>query len=198
MTAGPLAYAAADQTLEALTLPAAGKTVAAMTRPASRPFPRPTDLLPGADFGDRYALTVDSQNLDAAEGSRRVFGHAPPWIKGLLGLRNMMTRPFGLKPGRDRTAPATPQIGIFPVIRQSPGEVVMGLNDRHLDFRVSLEVRDLGAGRQDISVSTAVRTHNLFGRSYLAIVKPFHRLIVPTMLRQAAFDPERSREIAAP
>lgn len=176
----------------------AGKTVAAMTRPASRPFLHPADLLPGADFGDRFALTVDGQNLDAAEGSRRVFGHAPRWIKGLLGLRNLMTRPFGLKPGRDAAAPATPQIGIFPVIRQSPGEVVMGLNDRHLDFRVSLEIRNLEAGRQDISVSTAVKTHNLFGRVYLAIVKPFHRLIVPTMLKQAAFDPERSREIAAP
>lgn len=181
-----------------MTPPAAGKTVAAMTRPVSRPFPRPADLLPGADFGDRFALTVDGQNLDAAEGSRRVFGHAPPWIRGLLGLRNLMTAPFGLKPGRDRTTPAAPQIGIFPVISQSPGEVVMGLNDRHLDFRVSLEVRTLDAGRQDVSVSTAVRTHNLFGRGYLAVVKPFHRLIVPTMLKQAALDPDCSREITAP
>ena len=169
-----------------------------MTHPASRPFPDPTELLPGADFGDRYALTVDGQDLDAAEGSRRMFGHAPPWIRGLLGLRNLITRPFGLKPGRNRTAPATPQIGIFPVIRQSPGEVVMGLNDRHLDFRVSVEIRNLDAGRQDISVSTAVRTHNLFGRGYLTVVKPFHRLIVPSMLKQAAFAPNRSREIAAP
>jgi hypothetical protein len=127
-----------------------------------------------------------------------VFGHAPPWIRGLLGLRNLMTRPFGLKPGRDRAAPDAPQIGIFPVIRQSPGEVIMGLNDRHLDFRVSVEIRNLDAGRQDISVSTAVKTHNLFGRGYLAIVKPFHRLIVQTMLRQAASDPDRSCEIAAP
>lgn len=169
-----------------------------MNRPASRPFPLPADLLPGADFGDRYGLTVAGQNLDAAEGSRRVFGHAPPWIKGLLGLRNLMTRPFGLKPGRDRTASAMAQIGIFPVIRQSPGEIVMGLNDRHLDFRVSVEISNLDGGRQDISVSTAVRTHNLFGRGYLAIVKPFHRVIVPAMLKQAAFEPERSREIAAP
>lgn len=169
-----------------------------MTRPAPRPFPRPADLLPGADFGDRYALTVDSQNLDAAEGARRVFGHAPSWIKGLLGLRNLMTRPFGLKPGRDRAAPDARQIGIFPVIGQSPAEILMGLNDRHLDFRVSLEVRNLGDGRQDVLVSTAVKTHNLFGRAYLAIVKPFHRLIVPTMLKQAAFAPGRADEIMAP
>jgi hypothetical protein len=169
-----------------------------MTRPASRSFPRPADLLPGADFGDCFVLTVGGQNLDAAEGARRVFAQAPRWIKALLGLRNLMVKPFGLKPGRDRTAPAAPQIGIFPVIHQTPGEVLMGLNDRHLDFRVSLAIRNLDAGRQDISVSTAVRTHNLFGRGYLAVVKPFHRLIVPTMLRQAAFDPARSREIAAP
>ena len=40
-------------------------------------------------------------------------------------------------------------------------------------------------GRQEVTASTAVRTHNLLGRIYLAIVKPFHRIVVPAMLAQA-------------
>jgi hypothetical protein len=31
-----------------------------------------------------------------------------------------------------------------------------------------------------------VLTHNLLGRTYLAIIRPFHRLVVPAMLRQVA------------
>jgi hypothetical protein len=47
-----------------------------------------------------------------------------------------------------------------------------------------VEVEELGAGRQEVAVSTAVKTHNLLGRVYLALVKPFHRIIVPAMLAQ--------------
>ena len=73
---------------------------------------------------------------------------------------------------------------MFPVISQSAAQVVLGLNDRHLDFRVLVEVEELGMGQQAVTASTAVRTHNLLGRVYLAIVKPFHRIIVPAMLAQ--------------
>ncbi len=40
--------------------------------------------------------------------------------------------------------------------------------------------------RQQVTATTLVRTHNWLGRSYLAIILPFHRLIVRTMLRQVA------------
>jgi hypothetical protein len=39
---------------------------------------------------------------------------------------------------------------------------------------------------QQITATTLVKTHNLFGRIYLAIILPFHRLIVPAMLRKIA------------
>ena len=45
-------------------------------------------------------------------------------------------------------------------------------------------MEELGTGRQAVSTSTLVKTHNLLGRVYLAIVKPFHRIIVPAMLAQ--------------
>lgn len=60
---------------------------------------------------------------------------------------------------------------------------MLGLDDRHLDFRIVVEVTELGAGRQ-VAASTIVKTHNLLGRTYLAVVKPFHRIIVPAMLAQ--------------
>ncbi|WP_352728747.1 DUF2867 domain-containing protein [Mesorhizobium sp. M0276] len=37
---------------------------------------------------------------------------------------------------------------------------------------------------QEVAATTIVKTHNWLGRAYLAIVMPFHRIIVPAMLAQ--------------
>ena len=101
-----------------------------------------------------------------------------------MAVRNLAVKPFGLKTAPDETSPPRIRIGAFPVISQSAAKVVLGLDDRHLDFRVLVEVEEFGMGRQVVSASTIVKTHNLLGRAYLAIVKPFHRIIVPAMLAQ--------------
>jgi hypothetical protein len=44
-----------------------------------------------------------------------------------------------------------------------------------------------GAGdHRSVTATTLVLTHNRLGRAYLAAVKPFHRRVVPAMLRQVA------------
>jgi Protein of unknown function (DUF2867) len=73
-------------------------------------------------------------------------------------------------------------IGIFPIIDRKPERLTLGINDRHLDFRLLVDVKDIGGGRQSVTASTVVKTHNRLGRIYLAVVKPFHRVIVPAML----------------
>lgn len=153
-------------------------------KPVAKPFASPDRLLAGATFADSYALTTDDLGLDAVEATKRVMGRTPRWVSGLMALRNVLVTPFLLKTGREKSVRSSVRIGFFPVISQSADEVVLGMNDRHLDFRLSVEVKPLGAGRQEISATTAVKPHNLFGRIYLAIVTPFHRVIVPAMLSQ--------------
>jgi hypothetical protein len=60
--------------------------------------------------------------------------------------------------------------------------VVLGFDDRHLDFRIVIDVRQDRPSGQTLSVMTLVHRNNLFGRLYLATVMPFHRLIVRRML----------------
>jgi hypothetical protein len=74
---------------------------------------------------------------------------------------------------------------MFPVLSETPQRIVAGLNDSHLDFRVVVDIAGAGAGRS-VTATTVVLTHNLLGRVYLAIILPFHRLIVRAMLRQIA------------
>jgi hypothetical protein len=76
-------------------------------------------------------------------------------------------------------------IGIFPVVSETPNLLVVGLNDKHLDFRLVVDVATSG-GARNVTATTLVKTHNQLGRTYLAIILPFHRLIVRTLLRQFA------------
>jgi Protein of unknown function (DUF2867) len=157
---------------------------ATIMKPVEVSVPDAFGILPGAQFSDAYALSISGTSLTALAATKLAFGGAPGWINGLLRLRNALVSPFGLKAGEKTSKPFVEKAGIFPVLSETPNRVVLGLNDRHLDFRLLVDVEDIGGGTQTVTASTLVRTHNGFGRIYLAIVKPFHRIIVPAMLRQ--------------
>jgi hypothetical protein len=149
------------------------------------PNPDTGVLLPGAQFADAFRITVDDSALDARRAAERMLGRSPRWVERLLGLRNRLVAPFGLKTGASKQAGASGIIGIFPVVSQTPDRLVAGFNDSHLDFRVVVDVAASGGG-QEVTATTLVLTHNLLGRVYLATILPFHRLVVRALLRQVA------------
>jgi hypothetical protein len=142
-------------------------------------------LLAGAQFIDAYRVTIRGTALDARHAAGKMLEQQPRWIRALMALRDLFVRPFGLKTAETARRGAADRIGIFPVLSETPQRIVAGLNDRHLDFRVVVEVAGSGAGRS-VTATTVVLTHNGLGRVYLAIILPFHRMIVRSMLRQVA------------
>jgi hypothetical protein len=141
--------------------------------------------LAGADFADAFRITVDGPAIDARTAAERMLGHAPWWMTALLALRNLLVRPFGLKTsGADARNPR-PLIGVFPVIDETPPRIVLGFDDKHLDFRVLVDASSRG-GTSQVTATTLVQTHNALGRVYLTGITPFHRLVVKAMLRQIA------------
>lgn len=142
-------------------------------------------LLAGAQFIDAWSIAVDDTALDARHAAEKMLARGPRWVDTLINLRNRLVTPFGLKtPAPDGTA-SRERIGIFPVLSETPERLIAGLNDHHLDFRVVVDVAASDQG-QRVTATTVVRTHNRLGRTYLAIIMPFHRLIVRAMLRQVA------------
>lgn len=142
-------------------------------------------ILPGADFADAWRVADLPIGLDAPTITARVFGNTPRWLAVLLTIRNAIVAPFGLKTG---IPGEYPEIGglAFPVVSSQPRQVVLGFDDAHLDFRVVIDVVAAGKGALAATATTYVRTHNVGGRVYLGLVKPFHRFIVPAMLKRAA------------
>jgi hypothetical protein len=106
------------------------------------------------------------------QAMRLAFAHRPLWIRALMALRNQLGRLAGLTP-----APA----GGFPVVRESPNEVVLGFDDKHLDFRVVVNIAGGFA-----TLTTIVRWHNIWGSAYLTAIMPFHRAIAARMLEGVA------------
>lgn len=140
------------------------------------------------DYADAYATEIPAIS-SARSLAEAVFATAPRRIAALLALRNAIVQPFGLvatKSALGRAAfavnPIGERIGFFPVFAATPEEVLLGLDDRHLDFRISVRVIHNGSAHLGV-VATLVRFHGWLGRWYFFLVRPAHRLIVPVMLR---------------
>ena len=142
-------------------------------------------LLAGAQFVDAYRVTVDGAALDARHAAEKMVAHGSPWIDALISLRNRLVAPFGLKTPAPTAVASATAVGIFPVLSETPDRLVAGLDDKHLDFRLVIDVVSADAG-QRVTATTLVLTHNLLGRVYLKTILPFHRVIVRTMMRQVA------------
>lgn len=126
------------------------------------------------DFLDCYSVASPLPPREAAERGLAL----PGWAAALLALRNRIVRPLGLKTEADAGLPA---LGLFPIRKDTPEEFVLGLDDRHLDFRITVFRQD-----ERLYLSTWVHPHNAFGRLYLALVKPFHIAISRGAARRMA------------
>ncbi len=136
--------------------------------------------LPAATFADTYVVH-GTEFASAIDAARSAFGVAPPWISRLMQLRHALVAPFGLV--HEPPPPNRAAIGIFPVLLETRDHVVLGLDDKHLDFRVVVELLN---GGSSVSLTTLVQPHHIFGKAYLAAIMPFHRIIAATVLTQAA------------
>lgn len=150
-------------------------------------------LFVGADLADAFAIALPAGAPQDTEAlARAVFGDPAPWFRALLALRDAIVAPFGIKTsarlrrelGSDGAAT---HIDFFPILSREPGELIIGDDDRHLDFRASVLQRASASGEgRELVATTAVHCHNLFGRIYIFVISPFHRLVVRSSLSRAA------------
>lgn len=123
---------------------------------------------------------------------RFAMSQQPSWIGWLTNVRDAIVACFGLKTAKHLATLSNEakadRIAFFKVYGRSESEIILGEDDKHLDFRLSvLRSPDLSPtlGGQ-LTVSTVVHCHNLLGRAYILVIAPLHRLVVKASLRRAA------------
>ncbi len=131
----------------------------------------------GADYVDSYSAIVDDgQRLTADVLFERMFIQLSPFVLKLLKFRDALVKPLGLKTGatfRDR------------IIERDEEEIILGVQDKHLSFWVSVYCSLPTDSPQTAAVTTIVKYHNFMGKCYFAVIKPFHKFIVKHLFRKA-------------
>jgi hypothetical protein len=160
----------------------------------ARAVPAPSDnvlapLYAGAHLLDAFAIQLPVGASDDLEVlARTLFEQQAAWIRALTWVRDAAMAMVGVKSSRAIGAAAATRgavIGYFPLLSKSARELVVGEDDRHLDFRVAILLRPVPAGGRELVVVTVVHCHNRLGRTYLAVIAPFHRTILRANLERA-------------
>ncbi len=157
------------------------------------------------DYIDSYKSTVsDPQNkITATALGKAFFSSSPKWVEKLFSLRNKLVSLIGLKTpvtvsDRQRQldnfkCEKGEQLGLFKIFEKTTNEVLLGEDDKHLDFRVSLFLAPLKNDvlKKEITITTTVSFNNWLGPVYFLFVKPFHKIIVTNMLKGISYELEK-------
>lgn len=143
-----------------------------------------------SDYIDSYSADINAKPLTIEQVGKSFFMASPDWVNALLLLRDKVVGLFGLKTGSDANnknklianfkCEVGERVALFKVFDKNENEVIFGEDDKHLDFRVSLF---LDKQKDTLTVSTLVKFNNWMGRLYFIPVLPFHKLIVPLIIK---------------
>ncbi|MBN2348642.1 MAG: DUF2867 domain-containing protein [Bacteroidales bacterium] len=139
-------------------------------------------------YCDSYSIvTHTTDDLDKIITS--IF-QTPPWADTLMRVRNSLVKFIGLEGGGYKKDtyiadhyPVGSRAVYFTVIDRNENEIVMAENDKHLNFRVSVLINRDGH-ETTINLTTIVKYNNFLGRLYFFPVKPFHRIIIISLLKR--------------
>jgi len=134
------------------------------------------------DYFDSYMITKSMP--DSINELTRQLLKAPGWVNALGKLRDLLVKPFGLKTEIEiKEEQLDSEFDFAPVLFRNDHEIVMGLNDKHLYFRLSV-LNVVQHETAQVFLTTVVRFNNLGGKIYFSAIRLFHGLIVRSMLRR--------------
>ncbi|MDA3893798.1 MAG: DUF2867 domain-containing protein [Salinivirgaceae bacterium] len=148
-----------------------------------------------ANFTECYTVTFNSNKTLSLDETVcdcfQVFTKG--WVDALFRLRNWLVIPFKLKSPPDNRPfmEERPKISkggkvaFFDVKEINANEVLMFADDAHLNAYFSIAIFENG-NKKTIQASTIVNIKNNVGTMYFAVVKPFHKIIIKTMMKKIA------------
>ena len=138
------------------------------------------NFIENIDYTDTFSTEL-RQDSDIKDLYLRFVNTKSKTTDFLMSLRNKIMSIFGAKTVINETKgdfAVGNSVGLFKIYYIDEKEIISGLKDSHLDFCISFYKID-----NKVLLSTLVKYNNTFGRVYMNIIKPFHKLIVKNMLK---------------
>jgi len=139
------------------------------------------------DYCDSYQI-VKSTDETIDNITTEIF-RIPKWVDSLMRIRGSLVKLFGLNSGKKKDItesiyyPIGTKAGYFTVIDRNENEIVMAENDKHLNFRTAV-MKKKSELDCSIYLTTIVRFNNIWGKLYFLPVKPFHQIIIKSLLKR--------------
>ncbi len=149
---------------------------------------RLADWYEDADLLDSYALISARYSGSIRDIARGILVTPAPWFfRAIRSVRAWVESQWhGKSYGTVGADPEQDNVQSLPILSEHDAELILGKDNRHMSFRILIMRESLDFGQDLVSVTTAVRCHTTLGHITLAVVKPFHRLLVPSSLRRVA------------
>ena len=145
-----------------------------------------------ADYSDVYTCEVDfEKEIIPDDIMVNFWTDMPNWINGLFKLRNFLVKFVGLKSSEEdnmkefeRCIRTGETYSFVSVPAKNTNETVLLLSDKHLNAYLSVFIGNKER-HKTISAITLVHFKNRLGRIYFFLIRPFHGVIVKSLLKKA-------------
>ncbi len=126
------------------------------------------------DFSDAFKVHVEAHTFSSVqEVIDTLLKKSPDWISWAMKLRNQAVQLVGLKTENSSDFIQTKQI--------DQNSIQLSGFDKHLDFACLVQLDNSNAD-QTVSLKTIVKTHNMTGKLYFAVVQHIHPKVVCSLL----------------
>ena len=145
-----------------------------------------------ADYTDSFTCTIDATKEILPDDIMVGFWtNSPGWVTALFKLRNFLVKFVGLKGDNENDLEKLESCirsggshGIASVPAKNDNETVLLLTDKHLEAYMSVFI-EKKENLQEISTITLVHFKNKLGPIYFFFIKPFHNIVVRSMLKRS-------------
>jgi len=154
------------------------------------PFPTQS-LVEGKEssrfYRDSFKFSSSKTNLDAKRVYHAIFAYLPNSVQRALKVRNAIVKPFGFSASNTEMSLPLEEIksgkkaGFLTIEQVTDEEVVCGAYENNMDMWLSV----MKVAEGEYAVSTLVNLKTTTGRLYMALIKPFHKLVAKYCIKQA-------------
>jgi hypothetical protein len=160
---------------------------------AVQDLPAIVPLLADADHIDVKSVTSDLPMQDFVAG---MLSYQPAWMTFLYGVRWAFVRLLGMKqegvPRSQRLRPEDVSLTpgdaafFFKVAAAAPEQYWFAeASESHLTAKLGVVVEPLSNGQRRFYVVTVVYYHKWTGSLYFNVIRPFHHIVVGSMMKAA-------------